>query len=794
MKKPKPHQAAAIASALVHFRNNSRGKLIMPCGSGKTLTALWIADVVKARSVVICLPNLVIEGQAVETWLTEMHEAGDERFKVLVLGSDTSISKRFEVVNTTAQSEVDRFIKTHENSEYVIFTTYHSAHLLFGKSFDFAIFDEAHRTVPSNNLLYYKRQDDSTFSSLLYDSNVKIAKRLFMTATEKNIRSEAEGAVSMDNTDLYGEVVYQLTMKDAIERAILSDYKIVTLFTTDGEVRDAMRVQGLVNYAGKDLDFGLFKTALCLLKSIEIGYTQKALTFHSSVQKAENFAHIFRVLCQEMGLAYYADSISGADNPTQKSDKIKGLSVCEIGVLSNAQLLKEGFDLPEIDTVVFSDYKSSVIDIVQIVGRALRLKKDGRLGYVLIPCLIEQTQDFLTSGELANFQKIVNVLSLQDERIFYEFRLVHEKGRNQKIIEFKATDLQKIDALNVDVQALYSKVEVYTFESLSKLNFLGYKEAKELIQEKYPNIKNREQYKEVVTNNELSYLLPKHPEYYYANRGWTSWMDFLGKFDTKLYWSYEQAKRWVQDNLLRYGIDSIGKWKKYIDGEIAKDTPKPLYIPDDIRQYYRGRGWVSTDDFFARKGAVDYDVCKRYLRRYYPHITDSTIFHKHHTSQKPLHTRIALHPDRYYEARQEWISWSDFLNRLENNQYELFKHIIERYVLPLYDITRPPYSYYRTLIKNAKNGRIAGYKMPVAPEIFFGEAFEGYYKLFGVKEFLSYQETKEYYAQFQISSSKKFREFIPTIDTPFNVPRQPDKFFAKTGEWVSWEDFLGYSK
>ena len=58
------------------------------------------------------------------------------------------------------------------------------------------------------------------------------------------------------------------------------------------------------------------------------------------------------------------------------------------GLMTNARCLTEGVDLPAIDCVVFTDPKRSKVDIVQAAGRALRLSKGKKFGYILIPIFI----------------------------------------------------------------------------------------------------------------------------------------------------------------------------------------------------------------------------------------------------------------------------------------------------------------------------------------------------------------------------------------------------------------------
>ena len=73
----------------------------------------------------------------------------------------------------------------------------------------------------------------------------------------------------------------------------------------------------------------------------------------------------------------------------------------EKGLMTNARCLTEGVDLPAIDCVCFTDPKRSKVDIVQAAGRALRLSKGKKFGYILIPI-------FIPDGESKTYANVTN--------------------------------------------------------------------------------------------------------------------------------------------------------------------------------------------------------------------------------------------------------------------------------------------------------------------------------------------------------------------------------------------------
>ena len=70
---PRLHQQQAVTAALRHYeeRGGSRGKLIMPCGTGKSLTAFWIAEALDAHEILVAVPSLALIRQSLEDWTRE---------------------------------------------------------------------------------------------------------------------------------------------------------------------------------------------------------------------------------------------------------------------------------------------------------------------------------------------------------------------------------------------------------------------------------------------------------------------------------------------------------------------------------------------------------------------------------------------------------------------------------------------------------------------------------------------------------------------------------------------------
>ena len=218
---PRPHQRHAIKAAKAHFSTANRGRMIMPCGTGKSLTAFWIAQALDAKSIVVAVPSLALIRQSLLDWTRE-YLAHGEVPQWLVVCSDESTAKldRDEFVGDTYDLGIPTTTKrgtlSHSCGNARAAGSYsrrtRAATRWRGRAggrdqFDLAILDEAHKTVGVKS---------KAFATLLSDDNIAVRRRLFMTATERVLRGESDDVFSMDDEAVYGKRFHQLTFKDDI--------------------------------------------------------------------------------------------------------------------------------------------------------------------------------------------------------------------------------------------------------------------------------------------------------------------------------------------------------------------------------------------------------------------------------------------------------------------------------------------------------------------------------------------------------------------------------------------------
>ncbi len=374
-----------------------------------------------------------------------------------------------------------------ENKRFIIFSTYQSALRIkeaqeagLGE-IDLIICDEAHRTVGamySSN----ERDDKNAFTLCHSDDNIKAKKRLYMTATPK-VYSESSKAkakesdnviYSMDDAEIFGEEIYTLNFSKAIALDLLTDYKVMILAVRkenlSGVTNSVNKKISQLKAEGTKLDKklinnefvckivgthkGLAKQDLIVLddenkedndlkSKRDTFVSQRAINFCKSINTSKNIKDSFETImeCYDeelkkksfKNLKISIDHIDGTMNCKDRLEKLEELNQFEPNtckVLSNARCLSEGVDVPALDSIVFFDGKSAMVDIIQAVGRVMRKAKRKKRGYIILPIALEESEiknldEAVNNTNFKNIWKVIKALrshdpSLVDEATFKE--------------------------------------------------------------------------------------------------------------------------------------------------------------------------------------------------------------------------------------------------------------------------------------------------------------------------------------------------------------------------------------
>ena len=444
VQKPWPLQEEAIEDVVTGLTNHDRGRLIMACGTGKTFTALRIAEkiVASGERILFTAPTIALVSQARREWLRHT----TRKLKSVVVCSDRTAGGRnenediriseLECPVSTDPAEIANSLKG-EGLTRVVFCTYQSlgrvteAQRLHGApSFDLAIADEAHRTTGAlrdgrrSGIL---RKID--FQEFHDDERLRARKRLYMTATpriytessKKKLADRGVDVVDMGDYDVYGPELHRLPFAKAVHHNMLSDYRVIVLGVGEGSVTPGLRrrLEDLntskkpkkaptTNDMTRVLGVSLAVNGVTEGKALEQpGKLQRTMTFANSIARSKWYAEALmdslvlsattRRMQTGRAMRVVARHLDASASALQRNRELRALEQAdkegECRLVCNVRLFTEGVDVPSLDAVAFLDPRSSQVDVVQAVGRVMRKAPGKRFGYIIIPVVVEPGSD-----------------------------------------------------------------------------------------------------------------------------------------------------------------------------------------------------------------------------------------------------------------------------------------------------------------------------------------------------------------------------------------------------------------
>ena len=474
-----PHQEQAMAGVRTGFSAHRRGKLIMACGTGKTFTALRIAESVSGPggTILYLVPSIALMGQAMREWATQ--RAVPHRY--LGVCSDTRAGhdaedaplEELEIpVSTNAASVTKALTEERGNAMTVIFCTYQSLEVIEqaqqggAPRFDLVLCDEAHRTTGVD-----APGDRTSPFVLIHDEDrIRAERRLYMTATP---RLYTEGAktkaasrdaevFSMDDPAIYGPEMYRLPFSKAVAEQLLSDYKVVVLALSEEHVEATLQAhlateESEINITDAAKIVGCWRALQNPEGADEHGAAARPLTraiaFTNTIKTSKRLeAHWDALIAQAVeslpeseranGLRCETRHVDGTHNALERKSRIEWLEGSTAGhcrILSNARCLTEGVNVPALDAVLFMSPRNSHIDIVQAVGRVMRKAEGKEYGYIILPIAVPANvtpEAALDDNErFAQVWSVLRALRSHDDRLDAEINQIDlNKNRPKRII------------------------------------------------------------------------------------------------------------------------------------------------------------------------------------------------------------------------------------------------------------------------------------------------------------------------------------------------------------------------
>ena len=503
-KELRPHQEKAIKAALEHLQKYDRGQLIMACGTGKTFTAIRLAEKFAEQNggharVLFMVPSLALMSQSISEFSNEV----EDPFHAYAVCSDTKVGRekkrggayadladlRVEDLQLPATTDgVDLAVAMNANpldeGLEVVFSTYHSIDAVSAAQaagigdFDLIICDEAHRTTG----VTLADESESNFVKIHDDKWVTGRKRVYMTATPKifnedtKFQASEKAAVlcSMDDVDTFGLPFYRIGFGEAVEKGLLTDYKVLVLGVSESQI--ATSFQNLLADESNELAIddvaklvgcwnGLAKRRSGELEASfgdDLAPMKRAVAFSRSIKDSQKIEREFEDLVRinlrnrenddpTDDLGVQVRHIDGGFNAQSRAELLNWLKqepneegpICRI--LTNARCLTEGVDVPNLDAVLFLNPRNSMVDVIQAVGRVMRRAEGKKYGYIILPIAIPDGMSTAQAlGDNKRYKvvwQVLQALRAHDERMD---ATIHQ-------IELNASDPESIIVQTVDL-------------------------------------------------------------------------------------------------------------------------------------------------------------------------------------------------------------------------------------------------------------------------------------------------------------------------------------------------------
>ncbi|GJL73971.1 type ISP restriction/modification enzyme [Nitrosomonas sp.] len=466
-KTLREHQTDALKAVKEGLSQADRGKLIMACGTGKTFTSLKIAESLAGggKQVLFLVPSLSLMSQTITEWTIESAIP----LRSFAVCSDTQVGKRKRnddladinihdlayPATTDAKKLAEKIAHSSDEEMTVIFSTYQSIQVIADAqkkyelpAFDLIVCDEAHRTTGAT----LEGEDESYFVRIHDQDFIAGNKRLYMTATPRifgdAIKTKAREVdatlASMDNPDQYGETLYELSFSYAVQKELLTDYKVLVLAVDETMVNNS--TQKRLSDPNSELildDASKIIGCYRALSKIDVkadvvadpSPMRRAVAFCRDIKSSKGVTNEFKLVIDEYlnhqplpegetPLTCEIDHVDGTYNATARNGLLSWLKedaakdTCRI--LSNARCLSEGVDVPALDAILFLHPRKSQIDVVQSVGRVMRRAKGKNMGYVILPIGVPAgvpADEALNNNEKYKIiWQILNALRSHDDR------------------------------------------------------------------------------------------------------------------------------------------------------------------------------------------------------------------------------------------------------------------------------------------------------------------------------------------------------------------------------------------
>jgi superfamily II DNA or RNA helicase len=361
--KPYDYQIKAKNNFEEYFKTNDRGILSMPCGTGKTFTSFLISQ--KYKQIFIISPLKQFAKQNLDRYI----EYGYNESNTLLVDSDGERDIK----------HIEKFIK--EKKSFIISSTYCSTDVIY-ESLKYTnlkdvliIVDEFHNITKTNMI-----EEEDNFNKILY-SPYRI---LFMSATPRIYEMEYEEDDNEEiNNELFGEIVYNMTFTEAIEKKYITDYRIwlPSIHEDISKLNEELSIYEIDSQIKAKCNY-LFS---CLLNN----GSKKCIIYCIDNEEINKMKEGLNKLNEFYCLEYEINQITSIDTSKKRENILNKFSESlKIQLLFSIRILDECIDISSCDSIYITYPTKNKIRTIQRICRCIRIDKKNsfKIGNIYIWC------------------------------------------------------------------------------------------------------------------------------------------------------------------------------------------------------------------------------------------------------------------------------------------------------------------------------------------------------------------------------------------------------------------------
>jgi len=531
-----PHQNEAIKALDQKNKSPFEGLLVLPTGGGKTLTAVhWL------------LRNFIDKRKKV-LWIAHRHELLDQAFETLKFSAYPSLlsdTEKFRYRVISGHPKHDRPVNIKATDDIIIASkdslnsglNYLTNNWVNHSDAILLVVDEAHHATAKT----YRKLIDSIKQNFKDRGKADGFRMLGLTATPFRTDDSEQGLLKKVFPD---DIIFSEHLRTLITRGILAEPVFENLETaldfykelSDKDIRSIENFDKLPKQVAEKIAMSSIRNKRIVDHYVENREKYKPLlVFAVDIQHAIALNALFtnRGINSDFVASKIMDEGTGATiSPRENSEKIKRFRAGELEVLINVEMLTEGTDLPNVQTVFLTRPTTSTILMTQMIGRALRGQSAGGTEKAYVVSFIDNWEDKI---RWANPEKLIDIEGVEFvDRDIETMKKIARLISIEKIEEFARMMDDSIDTTALEKLSFLRRVPVgiYRFSILESsesgepmsrnYDVLLYNDTEEAYDSFVNdldavfmdvNIQNRE----VLTDEEMEYLLQQTKNRYFPD-------------------------------------------------------------------------------------------------------------------------------------------------------------------------------------------------------------------------------------------------------------------------------------